>query len=66
MKKLLLVVGVAGLFALSSCSKDYTCECSNGQELEIEGAKKSDADSSCSAFQATQNIGGSGVSCKIK
>lgn len=28
MKKVMLFVAVAGFFAMTSCKKDYTCECS--------------------------------------
>lgn len=66
MKRLALVFAVAGLFAMSSCSKDYTCECSNGTSATFEGAKKGDAKDACDALQATQNILGSGVTCDLK
>ena len=44
MKKLLLVLGVAGLFALSSCSKSYSCDCGNGAVVEYSDLSKDEAD----------------------
>lgn len=68
MKKFILVAAVA-TFALgmTSCKKDYTCDCSytsGGQTYTssstIKNAKKSDAKTACTALQ----IGG--YTCTLK
>jgi hypothetical protein len=66
MKKLLFAFAAAGILALASCSKDYTCECSNGSSFPIENAKKSDAKDACKAYETTLNFTGAGVSCDLK
>ncbi|MEQ1732148.1 MAG: hypothetical protein ABL940_00655, partial [Bacteroidia bacterium] len=59
MKKLVLVAAVA-VVALSSCKKDYKCECTTGG-ITISGgtfkAKKADAEASC-------NVTTTGTTCK--
>ena len=44
MKKLTLVPGIAGLFALSSCSTSYSCDCGFGAVVEYEDLSKDQAD----------------------
>jgi hypothetical protein len=66
MKKLFLVFAVAGILGLTSCSKDYTCECDNGSSVTFEDAKKSDAKDACSAYETAQNLAGGSVSCDLK
>ncbi len=44
MKKLTLVLGIAGLFALSSCSTSYSCDCGFGAVVEYEDLSKDEAD----------------------
>ncbi len=76
MKKLLSIAAVTvALVSLSSCKKDYTCECTStigGQVLQsvsttING-KKSDVKESCENGSSSQTIGGvtTSVSCTIK
>ncbi len=56
MKKVLLTAIVA-VAALSSCTKDYTCSCTNDltglpeQPLEINDASKSDAENRCERWE---------------
>lgn len=55
MKNLQLIGGVIGLLLLSSCKKDYTCECSYvifGQEATVdfeleEALSKKEAEAAC-------------------
>ena len=44
MKKLTLGLGIAGLFALSSCSTSYSCDCGFGAVVEYEDLSKDQAD----------------------
>lgn len=69
MKKLILVVAVGGLFAMSSCKKDYVCECTysgggiSGSSSTTINATKKDAEAACSA---TASSGGTTYSCALK
>lgn len=59
MKKLFIIMA-AGTFVLSSCKKDWTCECTvagtpYGVSETIKDKKKNDAQSEC------QSKGGSGI-----
>lgn len=77
MKKLLLVAAVA-MFAMTSCKKDYTCECTstvgqNGSTTSSTStttlkAKKADAKKACESTSQDQSAGGytSKVVCVIK
>lgn len=73
MKKILLIAGVICL-GMSSCKKDYTCECttaypSGSQTVSFTvNAKKKDADAACTALQTTVQSGTTTItqSCKIK
>lgn len=51
MKKLVLVLSVAGMFALSSCSKTYTCDCGSGAVVEYEDLNKEQADAAETACE---------------
>ena len=69
MKKVIGVAAFAvlGMVALSSCKKDYTCECTIGGSTSstvYEDVKKSDAESSCTALSNTAAI--IGGSCSLK
>lgn len=63
-------VGLA-MIALTSCKKDYTCECtstdssgnSSTSSTTIENAKKSDAEEACNKSISS---GGSTIECKLK
>jgi hypothetical protein len=71
MKKFAFFFGVAFIasIALSSCKKDYTCECKYdllGQQMtysfEIKDAKKKDAEAACDYTVA----GVASVNCELK
>lgn len=71
MKKVLLVAAITSL-AMSSCKKDYTCECS-GTGLpqqysykEYKKVKKKDAKASCDNISATYKSYGADISCAVK
>ena len=68
MKKVLFVGLFFGALALTSCKKDYTCECKydlNGSatthEFAIKDAKKKDAEDACK-----YNVPGVTVTCDLK
>ena len=64
----------SNLLGMSSCKKDYTCECttaypSGSQTVSFTvNAKKKDADAACTALQTTVQSGTTTItqSCKIK
>ncbi|NOQ73673.1 MAG: hypothetical protein GQ574_16825 [Crocinitomix sp.] len=71
MKKLLLFsVVLGGLAVMSSCKKDYTCDCTftSVPELSIElnKYKKGDAEDACTSAETTYKIADSGASCTLK
>lgn len=61
MKKLLILTAIIGAFTfLTSCEKDYTCECrttntivSVNKKYEIKDAKKKDAEAECNNYATT-------------
>lgn len=69
MKKILLVAVVAG-FAMTSCKKNYTCECTvtaGGQTTTTSSTaklKKKDAETWCTAQKGSAP--GSSYSCGLK
>lgn len=68
MKKL-FVLGALGVFALSSCKKDYTCECTTTgftQAFEYKGVKKKDANETCDAQEATYKALYPNIVCNLK
>ena len=68
MKKVALLIALGGVFAMSSCKKDWNCDCSvSGIDLtaEILNAKKADAEEVCDAAQTTYQIADSGASCTL-
>lgn len=71
MKKIMFSALVLGLFAFSSCKKDYTCECTttvSGQQptivTSIVNGTKSEAKSSCE--NGSSSAGGFTINCVIK
>jgi hypothetical protein len=73
MKKALLIAAVAG-FVMTSCKKDYTCECTSTvgtitstASTTING-KKDDVKTACEAGNSSASVGGvtSSVKCEIK
>lgn len=72
MKKVLFVA-VLALAGLTSCKKDWSCECqinSGGatvtQPYPIADASKADAKTACDAYQTQANLVGSTISCNLK
>lgn len=59
-KGLSILAAAAFVFSLSSCKKDYVCECTvNGvvdNSLSIPKAKKSDAEAACQAYQIAGEV----------
>jgi hypothetical protein len=67
MKKVMMIAIVGGAFALTSCKKDYSCECTSGgmtYTLTIADAKKKDAESACDTWGVIYTLGGG--SCTLK
>lgn len=68
MKKL-FVLGALGIFALSSCKKDYTCECTStgySQSYKYEGYKKKDAVETCDKQEETFKAIYPNIVCNLK
>jgi hypothetical protein len=70
MKKALLIgsLGVFGVMALTSCKKDYTCDCTvDGQDTAIPlmDTKKKDATDACDAAETTYGSNGASSSCTL-
>ncbi len=65
-----VAIAVVGLVALSSCKKDYTCECTTGDETAIvttstiENKTLKDAKTACENGSGT--FAGVTRTCKIK
>ena len=74
MKKILTISIVSAFvltLGLTSCKKDYTCECTftapaTSISIPYDKAKKSDAKDACSATETTYKIGDPGASCELK
>lgn len=67
MKKVLLIAVVGVAFAVTSCKKDYVCECTQGSStysLTIQDAKKKDADAACDTWGVLYTLGGG--TCELK
>jgi len=60
MKKLLVIVGVGGMLALTSCTKEWTCKCVDNNDNttyhDIPDATLKDADNTCESFQYNNEI----------
>lgn len=74
MKKVLGITALLSIFVLSSCKKDYTCECvstagasSSSSSSTINGTKK-DAKAACDTGDQSVTVLGvtSSVNCEIK
>lgn len=69
MKKIIIVSALA-VFALASCKKDYTCECTStvGSETTTTSTtlngKKKDVEAACTAGNSTLAL--SNAKCEIK
>lgn len=72
MKKSALILGGLGIIVLSSCKKDFTCECANvpsaGETFNIpmNDMKKKDAKQACENAQTTYVIASPTASCALK
>lgn len=70
MKKLVVLGLVVAGFAMTSCKKDYTCECTFTSiptiNIEYTKVKKADAETSCDAAETTYKVGDSGANCTLK
>lgn len=71
MKKLLVLgLVLGGLAAMTSCRKDYTCDCSfsSGEDLTIplDNYKKSEAEDACNSAETTYQNADSDASCTLK
>lgn len=70
MKKLVVVAAVAALGMMTSCKKEYTCECklsgfiSGTVSEKYSKMKKKDAEKKCDENDASEN--GQTVECSIK
>ena len=66
MKKLLFVFAIAGVAALSSCKKEYTCTCTAdgvSSSVTFDKMKKSDAEDKCD--EGDMEVAGTKVECEI-
>jgi len=75
MKKVTLLVAGIALFAMASCKKDYTCECtSNTNGVEADAASitiketKKKAKVACEATSGSATVGSTTIktTCKLK
>lgn len=67
MKKLFILAVIAGAFSMTSCKKDFTCECTvSGQTtpIELKNVKKVDATAACKTWNTSYSA--QGGSCKLK
>lgn len=70
--KMFFVAAAAAVITLSSCKKDYDCDCEyeiQGESVTgyalIEDSKKKDAEDECDSFEADLNSIGSSASCDL-
>lgn len=70
MKKLFILAVIAGAFSMTSCKKDYTCECKNSagtvEFTYTQNSSKAKAKTWCTAWNTTYTAGTSGGSCSLK
>lgn len=69
MKKFILASLVIGGFAITSCNKARTCECTVSgatQKFEYESGKKADQEDACKAAETTFKIVDANASCTLK
>ncbi len=61
MKKWILMLGVVGGLMLTSCTKNWTCKCTdnndNTEYYEIPEATLNDADNTCESYQYNNAFG---------
>jgi hypothetical protein len=70
--KLFFATAAVALISLSSCKKDYVCECevetsgiSTPIDVAINDSKKSDAEDACDSAETTYGSGASTASCTL-
>lgn len=75
MKKLFVALFAIGfIFSMSSCKKDYTCECtfspdgstSTTMTFDYENVKKQDAEDVCATQESLYKLTDTAASCKLK
>jgi hypothetical protein len=69
MKKLFLLAFVAASFTLTSCKKDWTCECKEGSTVDFTYTQKSTKASAktwCEAWNTTYKVSTPAGSCALK
>lgn len=67
MKKIFILAVVAGAFTMTSCKKDWTCECKNSTgtyPITFTKVSKADAKKACDTWNTTYSA--SGGSCSLK
>jgi hypothetical protein len=66
MKKLFILAIVAGAFSMTSCKKDYVCECKDSTGVVLGSVTfnntKAKAKTACTAY----NTFGSDITCSLK
>ena len=69
MKKIIMIAVVGGAFALTSCKKDYTCECTATDTFwnitYTAEMKKKDAETWCTSWD-NSGTGIDGWNCELK
>lgn len=70
--RLFFAAAAVAVISLSSCKKDYTCECdweymgqSTTATTEINDAKKKDAEEACDSFETQTESAGGSASCTL-
>lgn len=69
MKKVLLLAIVATAFGMTSCKKDYTCECKTGSTVDFTYTQKSSkakAKTWCTLYNTSYSASTTGGSCSLK
>lgn len=69
MKKIFILAVVAGAFTMTSCKKDWTCECKTSTgtisaTIPFSKITKKDAKAACDVYNASATA--SGGSCSLK
>lgn len=70
--KFMFALAAVGMLALTSCKKDWNCDCEytvDGTTLEggveIQDASKSDAEDTCDSFETTSSAAGQSWDCTL-
>ena len=68
MKKVLILASVLFVFGMTSCKKDYSCDCTltNGSvSAQYSGVKKSEAEDGCAELETAQKLFDSDAACTL-